>query len=222
MDLSGVTLQIVIRTPYQDCSGFVLWLYGKSDAIVACQHDADDDIKSTHVHIAVLRPCGVEGIRKQLVNRSLGGKNSSIMLKTLKGRVPYDFYELAKYCVKGDSTTIRYTSLGDQMMKELQSKWVAPRTEVALAGGVFVKQSKIHAHDSKYAIVQECVSKIAGWASIGNEQLVAVVREALVKREMALGMYKVMDICDAVLMYSGRHSNKWSAAAVAFLDKRYG
>lgn len=222
MDLSGATLQIVIRTPYEDCSGFVSWLSTKSDAIVACQHDADDDVKNTHVHVAVLRPCGVEGIRKQLVKNSLGGEKSSIMQKTLKTRKPYDFYELAKYCVKGDSTTIRHTSLGEQMMKEMQAAWVSHRTQVVLQGDVFVKTSKTHTHDSKYAIVQECVSKIAAWATVGNDQLVQVVREALVKREMALGMYKVMDICDAVLMYSGRHSNKWTAAAVSFLDKRYG
>jgi len=144
------------------------------------------------------------------------------MQKTLKSRQEYDFCKLVIYCIKGDMNNVRYTTLDEQKMKELQAGWVTPRTLVELQGGVFVKTSKQHTHDSKYAIVQECVSKIAAWATVGNDQLVQVVREALVKREMALGMYKVMDICDAVLMYSGRHSNKWTAAAVSFLDKRYG
>jgi len=222
MDLSGSTIQILIRKPFVDCSGFVDWLVAKSGAVVCCQHDADDDIKSTHCHIAVLLPIGNEGIRKQLLKHDLGGSHSSILQKTVKTKVPYDFIELAKYCVKGDSTTVRRTTLGEEMMKDLQAKWVSHRAQVVLRGDVFVRESKKHTADSKYAIVQEVVAKVAGLACLPMEELAKHVREALVKREMALGMYKVMDLCDSVLMYSKTHGHKWMASAVSFLEKRYG
>lgn len=221
MDLSGYTIQILIRVPYEDCSGFCAWMMTKSGQVLVGQHDADEEVTSTHCHLAVKDPCGLEGIRKQLIKHSLGAEKHSIMTKTKKGRVPYSWWKLCVYIIKGDMSNYRAHS-GELDLAAIQADWkdYIP-VQVALVGDKFVKTgTKVHDPNSKYSIVQECVAAIADKA-IGNTELLNVVRQALIKREMCLGAYKVMDLCDSVLMYSKTHVNKWNTAMLQMLDKRY-
>lgn len=117
-------LHIVLRVPFSDCSGVITWMKTKSDRILAGEHAADDEVKNTHVHIALEPTVTREAIRKQLINHSLGGQKHQIMEKVLKTHETYDFIELSKYILKGFTTNLRETSLSHAEVEDLAKAWV--------------------------------------------------------------------------------------------------
>ena len=117
-------LQIVLRVPWADCSGAVLDVSASSRRYLATEHEADDEIANTHIHLAIEPNITKEGIRKKLIKHSLGGQKHSIMEKVLKTHEKYEFMALAKYCIKGDKTQIRHNSLSLEETDELARTWV--------------------------------------------------------------------------------------------------
>lgn len=116
-------LHIVLRVPFSDCSGVITWMKTKSRRILAGEHAADEEVKNTHVHIALEPIVTREAIRKQLINNSLGGQKHQIMEKVLKTHETYDFIELAKYIIKGFTTNLRETSLSHAEVEDLAKAW---------------------------------------------------------------------------------------------------
>lgn len=117
-------LQIVLRVPFSDCSGVIQWMRLKGGRILCAEHEADEDIKSTHCHVAWEPPVTKEAIRKQLITNSLGGQKYSIMEKVLKTHEVYEFTALAKYCIKGDPKQVCETSLTQSEVADLAKQWV--------------------------------------------------------------------------------------------------
>lgn len=95
----------------------------KSDRILAGEHAADEEVKNTHVHIALEPTVTREAIRKQLINHSLGGQKHQIMEKVLKTHEPYDFEQLSIYILKGFITNLRETSLSHTEVEDLVKAW---------------------------------------------------------------------------------------------------
>lgn len=116
-------LHIVLRVPFSDCSGVIAWMKTKSRRILAGEHAADEEVKNTHVHIAIEPHVTREAIRKQLINNSLGGQKHQIMEKVLKTHETYDFIELSKYILKGFMDNLRATSLSYPETLELAKAW---------------------------------------------------------------------------------------------------
>jgi len=118
-----ICLHVVLRVSFSDCSGVIAWMKTKSRRILAGEHAADDEVKNTHVHIALEPTVTREAIRKQLINHSLGGQKHQIMEKVLKTHEPYDFIELSKYILKGFMDNLRATSLSYPETLELAKSW---------------------------------------------------------------------------------------------------
>lgn len=117
-------LQILFRVPFSDCSGVIQWMRLKGGRICCAQHDADEDVKTTHCHVAWEPPVTNEAIRKQCITNSLGGQKYSILEKVVKTHELYEFMELAKYCIKGDPKQVCETSLTQSEVEDLAKKWV--------------------------------------------------------------------------------------------------
>lgn len=117
-------LQILFRVPFSDCSGIVSWMSGVSYRITVGQHDKDDDIKTTHCHIAIEPKVSNEAIRKQIVKANLAGDKYSIMEKVLKTHELYEYRDLVKYIIKGDPLHIKYTTEHNDVILELSKEWI--------------------------------------------------------------------------------------------------
>lgn len=206
-----------------------MWMSANARAVLCGQHDADSGCKSTHCHVAILDPQVTdEAMRKQKVKHEIAGAFSSTTSKVQSGEhkgKPLEFEKLAPYVLKGDPTNLMMASQGitQEMIDRWIAAWIDPEaTKIRLDGDKFVKVGKKeHTADSKYAIIQEIVARIAQIDILTNRQLVDVVRDVIIKHEQVVGMYKIIDLCDAALMYSDKHKNTWKNAAVQFLDKRY-
>lgn len=118
------TLHILLRVPFADCSGVIEWMKTKSGRILCAEHLEDEEITSTHCHVAYETDVSKEAIRKQLIKHSLGGPKHSIMEKVLKTHEPYDFIELTKYCIKGVKSQVRVTSLSHEEVEDLEKQWI--------------------------------------------------------------------------------------------------
>lgn len=229
MDISGyegTTLHVVIRRSFIDCSGVYTWLQTRSAHILVGQHAPHDTDDGIHCHFAVLKPTvTVEGLRKNIKSHSWyeGKETYSILLKAEKSREDLKFVPLCRYIIKGDRNHLKDTTVPGPHVDLMQADWrpVASKVVYDASGGRFVNAGvKSHDADSKFSIVQEIVAKV-GDEYLENERLAELVREALIKRDMVLGMYKVLDLCDAVRMYSKSNKHKWIASIVSVLDKRY-
>jgi len=118
------TLHILLRVPFADCSGVIQWMKTKSGRILCAEHLEDEEITSTHCHVAYETDVSKEAIRKQLIKHSLEGTKHSRMEKVLKTHELYDFMELAKYCIKGDRHQLKETSLTSEEVIQLEKAWV--------------------------------------------------------------------------------------------------
>lgn len=243
MDLSGYTIQLLLRVPFSDVDpGFWLWLQTRCTHYFVGEHPADQEVKNTHCHVAIYEPCGAEGLRKALKRYELGGKKYSILTVCQNTKVPYNFWKLMVYILKGDSLKFRRTDMyifpdeKPTLVGWIQGQWInygeepdeAVLTDIVDLSGQVIdkkfirkeKKEKVHDDNSKYAIVQEVVA-VMGNQHYDHDTLIKAVRNALVKRHQVLGMYKVMDLIDSVLMYSKSHQAKWLSAVGAMMQKRY-
>lgn len=116
-------LHILIRVPFDDCSGVVHWMKSVSSRILCGQHDADEEIKTTHCHIALEPTVSNEAIRKQLIKHSLGGQKYSIMERVLKTHELIQYKPLCVYIVKGDPTHVKLTTETHDDILRIASEW---------------------------------------------------------------------------------------------------
>lgn len=146
------TWQIVMRMPYQDCSGVIQWLKGKAHRILVTQHDADEDIKSTHCHIAIEPSISDEGVRKHLKLNNVGGVKYSIMKTCLNTKTKYLFDPLAVYCIKGDKSQVVCTTLEDDRILHYESLWVnrVKKLDVDLTTTDIITGSKIETYKTEW------------------------------------------------------------------------
>lgn len=122
-------LQIVIRLPWQDASGVVTWMKTKAHRLLAAEHLADEDVKNTHIHIAIEPTVTTQAIEKQLAKHNITGNQRSIMtacMKKMDGleKAKYEFMALAKYCIKGDKTQIKESTLDEDDHIILEQQWI--------------------------------------------------------------------------------------------------
>jgi len=105
----------IVRSSYETFKELYSALSLLSPVFLASQHDADEDIKTTHVHflidlsgtkfIEASQP--LESFRKKMLLLQKFEKGIyELKTKTQKEKVPYKEYELARYILKGNKSNI--------------------------------------------------------------------------------------------------------------------
>jgi len=124
-------LQLVLHIAYDTCRVIADYLQESSTRFVACQHDADEEIATTHTHFSIDWPYSVEALRKQVLKHKLGGKGQYvIMTVTQKGKQPYDYDKLNTYILKGNLATLKKSkALEQDQLTKYVADWVIPVTK---------------------------------------------------------------------------------------------
>lgn len=193
--------QLIIHRPYEDISGlpFDRWCESK----LICQHDADDKIKRTHCHIALI---GVtvceEAIRKLVVSRGLGGRGQfGIHTVSQEQRVAYDLEKLAVYMIKGEIANVKLSSYEEFVHVIWAKKWVRiPDAKINLKDGKLIRESP---ENSKPPTRWEILNEIRGKVETASdtEHVIRVIRDVLASHKLIMGYWKVLDYYDAYMMY---------------------
>lgn len=101
------------------------WLEANTDAYMACQHDADEDVETTHTHIQFTNLKLTDGaLEKQRTRHNLGGSKSRLLSRVVKTRELYDEHLLNVYIVKGNVNHHRKSSYDAQAILGYAQKWV--------------------------------------------------------------------------------------------------
>lgn len=119
--------QLVMRKPWSDISGFEGWLKEQTLRHIVAEHEADEEIATTHCHI-LLEGLKVsdEGLRKQVKKYSPGQGQYAIMKVQQKTRLEYSQAGLAIYMIKGNPLTVKSHSFADETIMEYTLAWLTP------------------------------------------------------------------------------------------------
>ena len=101
----------------------------RAHRLLAAEHLADDDVKNTHIHVAIEPTVTTQAIEKQFAKHNITGDQRSIMktcMKKMDGleKAKYEFMALAKYCIKGDKTQIKESTLDEDDHIILEKQWI--------------------------------------------------------------------------------------------------
>lgn len=121
-------LQLVLHIAYDTCRVIADYLQESSTRYLACQHDADDEITTTHTHFSIDWPHSIEALRKQVLKHKLGGKGQYVIMSvTQRTREPYNFDKLNVYILKGDLKTYRSSKgLTQEHIADYVAQWITP------------------------------------------------------------------------------------------------
>lgn len=121
---------IVVQHPAQHIQRF--WDYIRMDGayhdIVICEHQADNEIAHTHVHMAIRTTVSQQTLRNKTKEyiMDLRRGNHAIMTKTQKTRLEYDWAKTCIYIIKGNRDHIKYTSLDETSIHQYIDSWIPP------------------------------------------------------------------------------------------------
>lgn len=210
---------IRVTLPYHDMSGVVkVWsLY--ADKVAVFQHEADEDVNKTHIHIGLLN-CEFktpEALKrkmlKQITVEETGNKLWSF--KVWDGSQKY-----LTYMSKGTLIASYLKLWDDNDVNMWKEKWID--TPPAPPSTQTDKKSQM----TKYEIVQkvwERMPKEIQWGEPdlyvnGEQRVLEKIREVLIENKQAIGLYKVIDIYDAFTMY--HQKSRFFANCLQALEKR--
>ena len=126
-----VTWHLIVRKPFQELREFADWVQIHTRKFVIGQHDADEDVTTTHCHF-MINGCDttLEGLRKELKKTVKNGREEyAIMTKTERERKPYDEWMLAVYCLKGDMNNHQLGKYPHPQAQDIVSAWVNYETK---------------------------------------------------------------------------------------------
>jgi hypothetical protein len=118
-------LQVVLHKSYDAIKAFAEWLKENTQHYIIGEHEADDEIKTTHTHILIEGlKVGREALRRQVQKYSPGQGQNFTSAKTTKSKQLYDRDKLAIYIIKGNSKHVKATSFDDIQIAIWASKWI--------------------------------------------------------------------------------------------------
>lgn len=118
-------LQVILRKPYAELGELPAWLKEHTHNYLIGEHEADEEIATTHCHILVegLKVTR-ESLRKAILKVSPGRGQYAIMSVTEKTKVPYETQPLGNYIVKGYESNAKSSSFTEEQIQVWASTWI--------------------------------------------------------------------------------------------------
>lgn len=214
---------IRITAPFADLSGIIELWSTKCKGLVVVQHEADEDISQTHVHLA-LHDCEyatVEPLKRSF--RKFTTKYDNVKGNTLWSFKIWDgSTKYYVYMFKGSLLPVYNNILTQELIQQYQSNWVQPApnatpTNSSVTKWVVVKMVYEY-FENKCPIRVDGKRDVSLIKQVSDEDILRCIRSILLENQMALGLYKVMDIYDSFIMYANKE--KFIANCLQVLEKR--
>lgn len=223
-----------VSLPYYDVSG-VIELWSQScDSMAVYEHEADEEVNTTHVHLIMLNskyktPERLKQIFRLYVNDD---RNGNDLWAWTHKNYPNPDMNFITYMSKGNLRPVFLKNISPAEVEELRNKWVAP-----IAKGVKSSQSSLVDENdvkksTKFQVVEKVVNLILAKSplliteeqrrdyllEVCDEVVLKAIRNVLIAEHQALGLYKVIDIYDTFVMY--HQKNKFLSNCLNVLQKR--
>jgi len=112
---------IRITLPYEDCSGIISLWADRCNAVVVYQHDADEEISKTHVHIGLLGCETKSEALKRMWKDAPGKGNEFWSWKDWDGEDKY-----LTYMSKGTLRAKYVKNISEDRLEKSRQSWVEP------------------------------------------------------------------------------------------------
>lgn len=165
-----------------------------ADKILVYQHDADDEVKRTHIHMlligSTLKPDALKARYKKLYG-NIEAKDWSF--KKSDGDVKYITY-MSKGIIP-PSFSKGYTV---SEIEEYTKQWV-DKTNLKLENGKFVRDINEPNQKTKHQLLEQMRSELCSTNT--TRDILKIIRKVLVQNKVIIGQYKMMDYYDSLMMY---------------------
>lgn len=212
-----MNLAIRVSRPYGDIQEWCEEL--KAEKKIVFQHDADDEVSRTHIHMLVIGSSIKPDALKYRYKKLYGDidKTDWSFVNSFKddGKTvpisPDSSDKFITYMSKGHLAPVLSVGYDPFKVLELSRQWKDPKTTaLKTEGGKFVRVPKQIKEDSKKKTKRDlieimvCKGKDEDIDPDDTTTIISMIREVLVKHNEVLGMYKVMDYYDGYMMYANK------------------
>lgn len=182
-------------------------LFELCEKVIVYQHNADGTVKRTHIHGLV------EGCSR---------KEDTVRNRFFKGKYEYSMK------TKADDTFIAYMSKGQyepvyvkgydpELIAQRKKEGYSPTvTEVKAIDGKLVRTVDDSKKKTKRELIEIMRSKYEEHMTDTN--MLKMIRKVLIDNNEVIGMYKVLDFYDALLMYSDK--GRWIEMMASKINSR--
>lgn len=223
-----------ISLPYHDLSGVINVWAESCHELAVFEHEADVEVNTTHVHMIMI---GCKYKKPDMLKRIFYARFPD---ETRKGNAlwswenkdfPNPNKEFIKYMTKGIHSAKFLKNISEQEVENWRQQWVqtTPKTTSLRQTSLDEDAKK---KKTKYSIVLDVVKLIlakhpmatteerrqAILNDVEDEIVIKAIRKVLISDNQVLGLYKVMDIYDAFVMY--HQKGKFISNCLMVLQKR--
>lgn len=224
-----MNLAIRVSRSYEEVAAWVQGL--KGDKVIVYQHDADDEVSRTHIHMLIinsgLKPDAMKARFKTLYGEIVKTDWSFSSGFKEDGKVtPISEDTSSKfitYMSKGHLTPVYNHGYDPVDLLRLTQEWKEPKKMLSVKGGKFVRTTEDVPEKPKKTrrtLVEVMVDRgkdqdIGDWDTKG---ILMMIRQVLVENNEVVGMWKVMEYYDAYMMYACKDA--WLNMIVKKIESR--
>jgi len=234
-----VVWQLVIARPIAELLQVENYLKPNCDKYVGQQHDADEEVNRTHTHYSLVNyRYTKQALSKQLNKLGfIGSDNFGILTVWPKEKIPYDEVKLAEYVIKGlNAPDAHYSGYSPERIESFRNNWINHKeigkdgqTNTNTKKRTLVQYKLTYESPSQQKLrksdqVKNIEKRISELETEKQRPLVSseirdIIRRMLVEWDETIGIYKVLDIYDTILM---RRQNPvtWNQMFDDLLEKR--
>lgn len=194
--------------PYRDLSGAIAYIERHSTQLVVVEHEADDEVQRTHIHMYVVGlTCTKETLKNQFKKAFPGVDKSDYIHKTTyedretKEEKPID-KGLMTYMSKGSLEPSYIKGITMEEYKEYMGKWVNYENKKFNKGDikryVTVKENPKEKKLRKQDLLAKMITKCAN--DYSHENVRKAIKEVIIDSGEILGVYKMIDYYDTIMM----------------------
>lgn len=191
------------------------WINGlKATSIIAYQHDADDEVSRTHVHMLLIesgvKPDGLKARFKTLYG-NIEKTDWSFASSFKDGQTPTAITvesssKFITYMSKGELTPVFSQGYNPEDVLRLTQQWVKPVKQLSVKNGKFVRQTDDvpdKPKKTRRTLVEIMLDRVKDEDIDYDDtrKILSIIRRVLVENNEVVGMWKVMEYHDAVMMY---------------------
>lgn len=201
-----------ISKPYEEVKEQLIELIGLCSHVAIYQHEADDEIKRTHIHGLLM---GCDRKEDTIRNKYFKGiyekadYQLSSTYKDSKGvKQPVDI-DYIVYMSKGSLLPSEVKGFSSETIEDKKSQWKNPIVMLKVEDGKFVQDKKEPKKKTKYellTIMRERYKKLSDYQKTNDyyECGIDIIAEVLIENQEVIGEYKVKDYFDSLLMYEAQ------------------
>lgn len=233
-----VVWQLVVARPIAELGMLENYLNISCDRYIGQQHDADEEVSRTHTHYSLVNyKYTKQSLSKQLNKLGfVGSDNFGILTVWPKKKIPYDEGKLSVYVIKGlNAPDTHYHGYTTSDIESYRNQWInhkeitEPRDTDQTKKRTLVQykltyespaQQKLRKSDQVKNIEKRIRElEIEKQRPLVSSEIRDIIRRMLVEWDETIGIYKVLDIYDTVLM---RRENpvSWNQMFDDLLEKR--